>query len=96
MQLFLISWTTMTLIHFGLFTYICIYETKAEGRIFIDRKGRIHEGYPWSMMIVFGLFLAIYHIFMTLLFVSYYHYIRDRQLELEQQQGRMHSVQAYK
>ncbi|CAJ0584213.1 unnamed protein product, partial [Mesorhabditis spiculigera] len=86
----------ITLIHSALFIYICIYETKGTGGYFPDRKGHLKQGYPWPVTIAFGILLLIYHVFMTLLFISYYHFIRDRQLEQEQQQGRMQSIQTYR
>ncbi|CAJ0569799.1 unnamed protein product, partial [Mesorhabditis spiculigera] len=96
MQLFLIAWALITLIHSALFIYIGIYETKGTGGYFPDRKGHLKQGYPWPVTIAFGVLLLIYHVFMTLLFISYYHFIRDRQLEQEQQQGRMQSIQTYR
>ncbi|CAJ0569798.1 unnamed protein product, partial [Mesorhabditis spiculigera] len=96
MQLFLIAWTLITVIHTALLIYICIYERKGSGRIFPDHRGHLEDGYAWPVLLVSGIILAFYHTFMSLHFVSYYHYIRDCQLQLEQQHDQMQSIQTYK
>ncbi|CAJ0569816.1 unnamed protein product, partial [Mesorhabditis spiculigera] len=98
MQLFLIFWFVGSALSWTL--WIIYWVMLTEGFEQMSAKDKMEEGkkhvdtrpFTWTLLAPLIVTLLICQTFFTCLFLSYYRYVRDRQLEIDQQRGQMTAI----
>ncbi|CAJ0569800.1 unnamed protein product, partial [Mesorhabditis spiculigera] len=100
MQLFLICWTVLSIITWALWVLEWTLGVETANARVAERRAKENKpqintrAASWILLVPVIILALIIQIILTFLYISFYRFLRDRQLEKEQHEGTMMSVQA--